>query len=160
MRGVPKGVPRVGGDYWVEMVARSVVSTAAPRTRRAPRSSRVADAAHDEQRAAEFAAVCDALGHAVRSRVRNELEHASRRLHPLPQLRFNARLAPEVDNYANVDPRGCEATLNACSRLAHRRSLRSTPVAPHLARCCKWLEEMAMNNAFLHPPLSHADRAA
>jgi len=91
-------VPRGGGVPWAEMVAWPVVSTAAQRTRRGPRSSRprVADDALDEQRAAEFAAVCHALGRAVRSRVRRELEHTNRRLRPLPRLRFSARLAPVV----------------------------------------------------------------
>jgi len=156
-------LPRVGGDHWAKMVARSVVRTAAPRTRRAPRSSRprVTDAALDEERAADFAAVCHALGRAVRSRVRNELEHTNRRLHPLPRLRFRARLAHTVDNCANVDPRGCKATLNACSRLAHRRSLRSTPpVSTRLARCGKWLQAMALHVSFLHPEVEPCiDRA-
>jgi len=40
-----------------------------------------------------------------------------------PRRRFDARLASAVDNFANVDPRGCEAALFACEYLAHRRSL-------------------------------------
>jgi len=145
--------------------ARSVVSTAALRTRRRPCSStqrpRTVDDALDEERAAQFAAVCHALRRAVRSRVRRELEHTHRRPRPLPRLRFSARLAHTVDNCANVDPRGCEATLNACSRLAHRQSLRSTPpVATRLARCGKWLQAMALHVSFLHPEVEPCiDRA-
>jgi len=120
----------------------------------------------DTERAAQFQAVCDRLRRAVRARVQRELTRASEgasghqgdptRGHWSPRRRFDARLASAVDNFANVDPCGCEAALFACEHLAHRRSLCPTArpsVSARLARCGRWLQLMALHIAFLHPPV-------
>jgi len=139
------------------------------RVREAPDSSMdgVAwDRCLDAERAAQFEAVCDRLGRAVRARVRRELTLASEGVggregdqtcwHWPPRRRFDARLASAVDNFANVDPRGCEAALFACEHLAHRRSLCQAArpsVSARLARRGRWLRAMALHIAFLHPPM-------
>jgi len=125
-----------------------------------------ADSCLDAERAAQFQAVCDRLGRAVRARVRRELTRASEGAsrhggdpacwHWPPWQRFDARLASAVNNFANVDPRGCEAALFACEHLAHRRSLCPTArpsVSAQLARNGRWLRMMALHIAFLHPPV-------
>jgi len=124
------------------------------------------DSCLDAERAAQFQAVCDRLGRAVRGRVRRELTRACEGAsghggdpdcwHWPPRRRFDARLASAVDNFANVDPRGCEAALFACEHLAHRRSLCPTArplVSARLARRGRWLRLMALHIAFLHPPV-------
>jgi len=124
------------------------------------------DSCLEAVRAAQFQAVCDRLGRAVRARVRRELTRASEGArghegdpicwHWPPRRRFGARLASVVDNFANVDPRGCEAALFACEHLAHRRSLceaARSSVSARLARRGRWLRLMALHIAFLHPPV-------